>query len=192
MMSQSRAGRCRYLVRAALPIAAVALVAAACSSSGGGSSSAGGPTQAAGGSATASGSSGDGAVVGTASGLAGTFLTDGSGKALYLWVADTTTKSTCSGGCAAAWPPLTTKGAPTATGAAKAAELGTTTRSDGSMQVTYDGHPLYYYAGGSAAGQTAGQGSDGFGAKWWLVAPSGSAITGSGSGASTVPAPAYP
>jgi hypothetical protein len=72
-----------------------------------------------------------------------------------------------------------------------AAELGTTKRSDGSMQVTYNGHPLYYYEGDTAAGQTTGQGSNGFGAKWWLVTPSGSAITGSNSG-NTAPAPSLP
>lgn len=93
---------------------------------------------------------------------------------------DTSSSSTCSGACAAAWPPVTTKGAPTASGKAVASKLGTTKRSDGTEQVTYSGHPLYYYAGDSKAGQTTGQGNDGFGAKWWLVAPSGSAITGSG------------
>jgi hypothetical protein len=85
----------------------------------------------------------------------------------------------------------------TAGGDAKASDLGTITRSDGTKQVTYDGHPLYYFSGDSAAGQVNGQGSDGFGAKWWLVSPAGTQITsadsasspGSGGGAST-PAPA--
>lgn len=61
-------------------------------------------------------------------------------------------------------------------------DLGTVKRSDGSTQVTYKGHPLYYFAGDSGAGQTNGQGSNGFGAKWWLVSPAGSSITGGGSG----------
>jgi hypothetical protein len=74
---------------------------------------------------------------------------------------------------------VTTTGAPTASGSATASELGTITRSDGTKQVTYDGHPLYYFSGDSGAGTATGQGSDGFGAKWWLVAPSGSDVTAS-------------
>jgi Secreted repeat of unknown function len=67
------------------------------------------------------------------------------------------------------------------------------TRSDGSKQATYDGHPLYYFAGDSGPGQTSGQGSDSFGAKWWLVAPTGAAITGAGTAAvPNSPAPAAP
>ena len=176
------------VVRLGLPLAAVVLLAAACGSSGGGSGS---TTQRAGGSGPAGGSAtaAGGAVVSTASGPAGTYLTDGSGKALYLWVADTMDKSTCAGPCATAWPPLTTTGSTAATGGAKAADLGTTSRSDGSKQVTYDGHPLYYFAGDSAAGQTTGQGSDGFGALWWLVTPAGNAITGSGASTSAAGKP---
>jgi len=67
-------------------------------------------------------------------------------------------------------------GTVTAAGGAQASDLGTLTRSDGSMQVTYMGHPLYYYVGDSGAGTATGQGSDQFGAKWWLVSPSGDDI----------------
>src|SRR5207253_10800819 len=78
----------------------------------------------------------------------------------------------------------------TAAGGAKASDLGTITRSDGTKQVTYDGHPLYYFVGDSAAGQANGQGSDNFGAKWWLVASSGAKITASGTApAANAPAP---
>jgi predicted lipoprotein with Yx(FWY)xxD motif len=108
------------------------------------------------------------------------FLTDGSGRALYLWVADTGSKSVCSGECADDWPPLTTQGTPAAGGGVKAGDLGTTARSGGAKQVTYDGHPLYYYEGDTGPGTTTGQGSPQFGAKWWLVAPSGKAITTGG------------
>ena len=108
---------------------------------------------------------------------AGTVLTDGTGRAVYLWVADTGDTSTCSGACAGAWPPVTASGTVTASGSAKASDLGTITRSDGTKQVTYDGHPLYYFAGDSGPGTATGQGSDSFGAKWWLVAPSGSDVT---------------
>jgi predicted lipoprotein with Yx(FWY)xxD motif len=113
------------------------------------------------------------------------YLTGASGRALYLWVADSHGKSNCSGACASAWPPLITKATPVASGVVKAADLGTITRSDGSKQVTYKGHPLYYFAGDTGPGTTGGQGSDGFGAKWWLVAPSGTAITHSASSGSS-------
>jgi hypothetical protein len=69
------------------------------------------------------------------------------------------------------------KGAPTAGSGATASDLATITRSDGTKQVTYAGHPLYYFAGDKAAGQTNGEASNGFGAPWYLVAPSGQQIT---------------
>jgi hypothetical protein len=119
---------------------------------------------------------------------------------VYLWVKDSGGMSACEGACAGAWPPVTTTGTATASGSAKASDLGTITRSDGSKQVTYDGHPLYYFSGDSGAGTASGQGSDGFGAKWWLVAPTGSDVTASvssltasassGSGAAAPAAPA--
>jgi predicted lipoprotein with Yx(FWY)xxD motif len=122
-------------------------------------------------------------------------LTDGSGRAVYLWVKDTGDASSCSGACAGAWPPVTATGTVTASGGATASDLGTITRSDGTKQVTYGGHPLYYYAGDSGSGMASGQGSDSFGAKWWLVSPSGSDVTASvssftvsGTGAGTAPA----
>jgi predicted lipoprotein with Yx(FWY)xxD motif len=185
----------------------VALLAAACSSAGSSSStpaassstpaSASAPSSApASGGASASGAT----VIKTASSSAGTVLTDGSGRAVYLWVKDAGGMSACTGACAGAWPPVTTTGTATASGSAKASDLGTITRSDGSKQVTYDGHPLYYFSGDSGPGTATGQGSDGFGAKWWLVAPTGSDVTASvsaltassssGSGASAPAAPA--
>jgi predicted lipoprotein with Yx(FWY)xxD motif len=100
---------------------------------------------------------------------------------MYLWEADKGSTSSCSGSCAQAWPPVTTTGKPTAGSGVTASMLGTTKRSDGSEQVTYNGHPLYYFVADTSAGSTKGQGSDGFGAKWWLVAPAGTAITASGS-----------
>jgi hypothetical protein len=83
-------------------------------------------------------------------------------------------------------------GTVTASGGASASDLGTTTRSDGTKQVTYDGHPLYYYVGDSGAGTASGQGSDSFGAKWWLVSPSGSDVTASVTSFATGAAPAAP
>ena len=152
---------------------AVALTAAACGSSGSSSS-----TGAQSGASAASSAM----VITTKAGSAGTFLTDGSGRTVYLWAKDGMGSSACSGACTALWPPVTTSGSPTASGSAKASDLGTITRSGGTKQVTYDGHPLYYYAGDSSSGQTNGQGTDSFGAKWWLVAPAGTSITTTGGG----------
>ena len=118
-----------------------------------------------------------GVSVKTAKGSGGTYLAGPNGHALYLWVADSGGKSACSGACAHAWPPLVTKGNPTAGAGVDASDLGTIMRSDGTEQVTYKGHPLYYFVADTSAGSTNGQGSDGFGAKWWLIAPSGTAIT---------------
>ena len=124
-------------------------------------------------------SSSGGTVITTAKSSAGTFLTNGSGRAVYLWAKDTGDMSNCNGACAGAWPPVTTTATATASGGAKASDIGTITRSDGTKQVTYDGHPLYYFSGDSGPGTASGQGSDGFGAKWWLVAPTGSDVTAS-------------
>jgi predicted lipoprotein with Yx(FWY)xxD motif len=165
-----------------------ALLTAACSSSGSSSSSA--PATPAGGSAAAA-AAGSGLVITTKSGSAGAFLTDGSGRAVYLWMKDGKDSSACSGACAGAWPPVTTTGAVTASGGVNNAVLSTITRSGGAKQVVYDGHPLYYFSGDSGPGQVNGQGSDGFGAQWWLVDPAGTSITAAvtvSSGAAT-PAP---
>ena len=143
----------------------------------GGSSSSNTTTASASPSTTASSGSAPGIAIHTAKGPMGIYLTGSSGRAIYLFVADTGDKSACSGACASLWPPVTTSGTPSGAGGALASDLGTITRSDGTKQVTYKGHPLYYYAPDTTAGQTTGQGSTQFGAKWWLVAPSGSAIT---------------
>ncbi len=153
-----------------------ALITAACGSSGTSSSST--PASPAGGTASpAAAGSGSGLVITTKSGSAGAFLTDGSGRAVYLWMKDGKDSSACSGACAGAWPPVTTTGAVTASGGAVMADLSTITRSGGARQVVYDGHPLYYFSGDSGPGQVTGQGSDAFGAKWWLVNPAGTSIT---------------
>jgi hypothetical protein len=83
----------------------------------------------------------------------------------------------CNGSCAKVWPPLLTKGMPKAGSGVSQSDIGMTKRSDGAEQVTYNGHPLYTYISDGSAGQVTGQGSDSFGAKWWLVAPSGASIT---------------
>ena len=157
----------------------VALLTVACSSSGSSSSSApaSAATPAGGSTGSAAAAAGSGLVITTKSGSAGAFLTDGSGRAVYLWTKDGKDSSACSGACAGAWPPVTTTGAVTASGGVNTADLSTITRSGGAKQVVYDGHPLYYFSGDSGPGQVNGQGSDGFGAKWWPVDPAGTSIT---------------
>jgi predicted lipoprotein with Yx(FWY)xxD motif len=110
----------------------------------------------------------------------GKFLVDAAGRSLYLFEADTSTASTCSGACAQTWPPLTTGGAPQAGSGATQSKLGTTMRSDGSTQVTYNGHPLYSFAGDSKPGDLTGEGNTGFGAGWDVVSPAGAKIEASG------------
>lgn len=113
--------------------------------------------------------------VSTASTSLGTVLVDAQGRTLYLFKADKGTKSACSGACASAWPPLRVSGKPTVGGGATASELGTTQRSDGQPEVTYNGHPLYTYTGDSKSGDVNGQGLTAFGAAWFALSPSGSA-----------------
>src|SRR5262245_38324939 len=100
----------------------------------------------------------------------GKILVDANGRTLYLFDKDKRNKSACSGLCATYWPPLLSHGKPMARAGAKASLLGTTRRSDGSMQVTYAGHPLYRFALDTKAGQTSGEGLDDFGAHWDAVA----------------------
>ena len=150
-----------------------ALVLAACGgSSDGGSNSPSTSTPATPGVASAT------PIITAKSGSLGTFLTDAKGRTLYLWDADHGAMSTCNGACAQDWPPLTTKDAPKAGAGVKASLLGTSTRSDGTKEVTYAGHPLYYYAGDTGPGQATGQGSAAFGAPWWVVTPGGKALQG--------------
>ena len=101
----------------------------------------------------------------------GSFLTDASGMTLYLYTSDSPGTSTCEGGCATAWPPLLTGGAPIAGTGVDAAMLGTLTRSDGTTQVTYNSWPLYYYAKDAKAGDTKGEGVGGI---WYVITPAGS------------------
>jgi predicted lipoprotein with Yx(FWY)xxD motif len=106
----------------------------------------------------------------------GTVLTDPTGRSLYLFEADTGTTSRCAGACAQAWPPLLTTADPTAGVGVTPSLLGTTRRGDGTLQVTYAGHPLYRYTGDSAAGQTNGEGLKVFGGGWYVLTPQGMTI----------------
>jgi len=153
--------RTRSIVLAA--VAAMSL--AACSSgSSGGAYGGGGSTS------TSTGTSGAATVATADVGDLGTVLVDGTGRTLYLFESDTGTTSTCTGGCAGTWPALVTDGTATADAGADSGMLGTTTRDDGTTQVTYDGHPLYLYSGDSTAGDANGQG---IGGVWFAVTAKG-------------------
>lgn len=104
----------------------------------------------------------------------GSYLADDEGKSLYLFLKDSSETSTCYGQCAVAWPPLLTKGKNIKSGEGiKSSLLGTSKRKDGSLQVTYNGHPLYYYAEDQNAGDVKGQDKKEYGAEWYLVKPNG-------------------
>ncbi|MCW2545622.1 MAG: hypothetical protein JWN96_82 [Mycobacterium sp.] len=113
------------------------------------------------------------------------YLTDGAGRALYLFEPDTKTTSNCNGACATNWPPLISDGKVTAGSALNGSAITTITRSGGAHQVTYNGHPLYYFVADKAAGDTNGQGVNAFGGLWRLLTPSGQAITSSSSSSSS-------
>jgi predicted lipoprotein with Yx(FWY)xxD motif len=100
----------------------------------------------------------------------------GEKRTVYLFEGDHGSTSACSGACAQAWPPVTTQGSPKAGAGAVAAALGTITRSDGGKQVTYKGHPLYFFTGDSSSGEAKGEGVSAFGADWYVLAPSGKKV----------------
>lgn len=106
----------------------------------------------------------------------GLILVNSKGRTLYLFAKDRNGKSACSGSCARFWPPLVSPGKPTAGPGVRASLLARTRRSNGSLQVTYNGHPLYVYSLDKQAGQTRGQGSSAFGAKWYAVSARGTAV----------------
>ena len=116
------------------------------------------------------------AEVSSTGGSLGVFLVDGKNRTLYAFDADPQGSSGCYDACATAWPPLTTTGDPTAAGDATTKKLSTATRTDGTTQVLYGGHPLYTFAQDSAAGQTTGQGLTQQGGMWWVVGVDGTPI----------------
>jgi predicted lipoprotein with Yx(FWY)xxD motif len=153
-------------------VAAVALAVAGC---GGASSGQGAGGYGAASPMTSAANSG-GASVAVADSKLGKILVDGTGRTLYLFEADKRMASACIGLCAAAWPPLITTDQPIAGPGVSAPKLGTTKRADGTSEVTYNGHPLYAFAGDGGPGQTTGQGSDEFGAEWYVLSPTGDKI----------------
>lgn len=174
-----RSAAARTWSAAVVGVAAVALAVAGCGGTSGGNDAGayGAPSPASSASSASGEAPGSGAAsVALASSKLGKILVDGEGRTLYLFQADTGTASTCNGACASAWPPLTTAGQPIAGPGVSASKLGTTKRSDGTTGVTYNGHPLYTYVGDRAPGQTTGQGSEGFGAEWYVLSAAGNQI----------------
>ena len=155
--------------RVVLPAAAVlmsALVLAACGSGSGDNGVAAPKT-----------TTGAPATIGPAKTSLGTILVDSQARTVYLFKGDVATRSACSGACAQAWPPLLAHGRPRIGSGAKASLIGTVRRSDGTVQVTYNGHPLYTFFQDTKAGQTKGQGSNFFGALWYVMGTNGKQIT---------------
>src|ERR1700739_5002175 len=113
---------------------------------------------------------GAGSAISIAQTPIGKALVDANGRTLYLFVADQRNVSRLSAAGRAVWPPFTSATPPAATGGASAAQVGTIA---GTNQITYNGHPLYYYAGDQSAGQVAGQGLNEFGARWYVLSASG-------------------
>jgi predicted lipoprotein with Yx(FWY)xxD motif len=106
----------------------------------------------------------------------GPVLVNSRGRTLYLFAKDRNGRSACDGACARFWPPLLSRGKPTGGPGIRASLLGTTRRRNGSLQVTYNRHPLYRFALDKRAGQTSGQGRLNFGARWWAVSARGTAV----------------
>ena len=125
--------------------------------------------------AKASNSSSTGTVATSSIGGLGTVLVDSKGLTLYEYTPDEGTMSNCYGECEAFWPPVVAEGKPTAGEGAQASDLGTTERKDGTMQVTYNGHPLYTFAKDMAPGEANGQEFEGI---WFVLNAAGSPVKG--------------
>jgi predicted lipoprotein with Yx(FWY)xxD motif len=120
------------------------------------------------------------AKVGTAHTGLGQIIVDSRGRTLYLFEKDPRGHSACSGICATYWPPLLTSGKPIAVAETKRSLLGTIPRAGGARQVTFAGHPLYFFSGDTKRGQTNGEGLKDFGAGWYALSPSGKKIDNDG------------
>ena len=173
---RTSSGRARLRMLLALPAAAAAAAAlVACSSAGASPSSS---------SSSSSPAAAAASTVKTATIAGVTVLTSSKGFTLYSFAPDTSTKSNCNGTCAQNWPPVT--GPVTAAGVTGA--FGTIKRSDGSVQATFDGHPLYTFVGDTAPGQAKGNGLNAAGGLWHEIttsgtaAPAGSSPSGSSGG----------
>jgi predicted lipoprotein with Yx(FWY)xxD motif len=162
---------------AASGVAAVAVLSAGCGGSGGYNTTSTTPTSTA---AAPAPPTSPPTTLALGNSKLGQILVDDQGRSLYLFEADKTSTSSCtSAGCVAEWPPLVASGAPQAGAGLAAQQLATTTRTDGQRQVTYAGHPLYYFAGDTQPGATAGQGLNDNGGAWYAVRTDGTAVDNS-------------
>jgi predicted lipoprotein with Yx(FWY)xxD motif len=125
--------------------------------------------------------SGGPATLGVEKSPFGQILDDGKGRTVYLFKKDQGTASSCTGACAAAWPPVRVSGKPVSGTGVNASRVGTTKRSDGGRQMTYNGHPLYTFTGDKQPGDTNGQGLNAFGGGWAALSPAGNAVSGTAS-----------
>jgi len=167
-------------------LAALALTVSACASSAS-STATTANTPAAGGNSSSATAAAGGSIVSQKTIGNQQVLVDSSGMTLYWFVPDTSSKSNCSGQCATYWPPVT---GPLTAGSGVTGTLGTITRSDGTTQATYLGHPLYTYIGDKSPGQATGNGKNLSGGLWWEMTVSGStpAPAAGGGGGSTATA----
>jgi predicted lipoprotein with Yx(FWY)xxD motif len=162
------------LLTAAVAAAALGLLATACGGSAYSSGSYGSPAPAHAATVNAA------ARVRVASTQLGRVLVNGSGRTLYLFEKDGKRHSACYGQCAKYWPPLLTSGKPVALAGAKQSLLGTTRRANGSVQVTYAGHPLYRYVQDQKPGDTTGEGLELFGGGWDVLSAAGKKVESDG------------
>ena len=116
------------------------------------------------------------ATVAVANSSRGQILVDSSGRTLYLFEADRAAASSCYDACIGVWPAVVTTGQPVAGPGVNASLLSTTKRKDGTLEVVYNGHPLYYFSGDKKSGDVTGQGLSSFGAAWYVVSPGGTKI----------------
>jgi len=117
------------------------------------------------------------ATVGIANESLGKILVNSRARTLYLFQKDSGTMSACTGACAVNWPPLRASGSPLVGSGANASLVGTTTRSDGRPQITYNGHPLYLFVNDRKPGDTNGEGVTAFGGSWFAVSPAGNQVS---------------
>lgn len=174
---------------AAAPLLGLAVLLTACSSGGSPTASPATPAPATAAPTTAPTTApteapvADGASVTVAQTALGSILTDGQGMTLYVFLPDNASASTCYEGCAAAWPPLLSDAAPSVGAGLEAAAFGSSARTDGGTQVTFNGWPLYYFASDAAPGDVSGQGLNDV---WFVVGPDGTAIGAPAAGGAAI------
>ena len=135
-----------------------------------------------------------GSAISVRSTSVGKTLVDADGRTLYLFEGDRTNVSTLSSAGLSVWPRFVASGTVKAGPGAQAAKIGTVTGPSGTRQVSYNGHPLYYYVGDAAPGSTRGEGLNEFGARWYVLSAAGNAITNApskASSATTAPPPTF-